>query len=144
MSLNRNSIQIKLLKSLLNSRKAIASRTIFDVSNLGDFEKKVRRSKRPVLVNFYASWCTPCKALMPRLKNIINEQRGHMEMARIDVDELTDLALSYDVVTVPSILIMHNGQELNRLEGLQPSEQIRNWLATVIKENAPDCIFVKK
>ncbi|EDW10437.1 thioredoxin, mitochondrial [Drosophila mojavensis] len=144
MSLNRNSIQIKLLKSLLNSRKTIASRTIFDVSNLSDFEKKVRRSKRPVLVNFYASWCTPCKALMPRLKCIINEQRGNMEMARIDIDELTDLALSYNVGTVPSILIMHKGQELNRLEGLQPSEQIRNWLATVIKESAPDCIFVKK
>lgn len=54
MSLNRNSIQIKVLKSLLNSRKAIANRSIFDVSNLSEFEKKVRRSKRPVLVNFYA------------------------------------------------------------------------------------------
>lgn len=81
---------------------------------------------------------------MPRLKSIISEQKGNMEMARIDIDELTDLALSYNVCTVPSILIMHKGQVLNRLEGLQSSEQIRNWLATVIKESAPDCIFVKK
>lgn len=66
-----------------------------------------------------------------------------MEMARVDVDELTDLALFYNVKKVPSILVMHNGEELNRLEGLQTSDLIRNWLSTVIK-GAPGCIFLKK
>ncbi|EDW60307.2 thioredoxin, mitochondrial [Drosophila virilis] len=140
MSAKMNSIQLRLLKHLLSRsyRNSPSKRAIFDIANMKEFEKKVKGSKLPVLVDFHASWCTPCKALTPRLANIISEQRGRLRMARVDIDEFTDLALDYNVGSVPSLLVMHNGKVLNRLVGLQTSEYIRNWLAKVIKNCSPN------
>ncbi|XP_034477120.1 thioredoxin, mitochondrial [Drosophila innubila] len=129
--------QMRLLKSLthLANAKPSVNRTIFDVQSIKEFEKKVKRSQKPVVVDFHASWCTPCKALAPRLENIVNEQRGRVHLARVDIDELTDLALDYDVGSVPSLLVMHNGRVLNRMEGLQSSESLRSWLNNVMRRS---------
>lgn len=58
-----------------------------------------------------------------------------MHLARVDIDELTDLALDYDVASVPSLLVMHNGKVLNRMVGLQSSEYLRNWLNKVVRRS---------
>jgi len=65
----------------------------------------------------------------------VNEQRGNVHLARVDIDELTDLALDYDVASVPSLLVMHNGKVLNRMVGLQSSEYLRNWLNKVVRRS---------
>ncbi|XP_002063845.3 thioredoxin C-1 [Drosophila willistoni] len=108
------------------------SRAIFDVETTKDFEKKVVQSDKPVVVDFHASWCTPCKALAPRLENIVSEQQGQVRLARVDVDEHCELALNYNVGSVPSLLVMHNGKVINRMVGLQTTEYIRDWLKKVM------------
>jgi len=65
----------------------------------------------------------------------VNEQRGNVHLARVDIDELTDLALDYDVASVPSLLVMHNGKVLNRMVGLQSSEYLRNWLNKIVRQS---------
>lgn len=65
----------------------------------------------------------------------MNEQRGNVHLARVDIDELTDLALDYDVASVPSLLVMHNGKVLNRMVGLQSSEYLRNWLNKIVRQS---------
>ncbi|KAM8713732.1 hypothetical protein ACLKA7_013972 [Drosophila subpalustris] len=129
--------QMRLLKSLahLASPKKSVKPTIFDVQSIKEFERKVKCSQKPVVVDFHASWCTPCKALAPRLENIVNEQRGRVKLARVDIDELTDLALDYEVGSVPSLLVMQNGKVLNRMVGLQSSENLRIWLNKVMRSN---------
>ncbi|EDV98272.1 thioredoxin, mitochondrial [Drosophila grimshawi] len=145
--------QLKFLKNVIGSsqicrnnyrRAATGKRTIFDVENIKDFENNVKRCEKPVVVDFHASWCTPCKALAPRVASIVSEQRGGIHLARVDIDELTELALDYQVGSVPSLLVMHNGKVLNRMVGLQTSEYIREWLGRVINTCAPDCSFIKK
>lgn len=82
---------------------------------------------------YYRSWCVPCKALQPRLESIVSEQRGQLRLARVDVDELADLALDYEISSVPSLIVMHNGNVLKKLVGLQPSEYLRDWLKKTVK-----------
>lgn len=65
----------------------------------------------------------------------MNELRGRVHLARVDIDELTDLALDYDVGSVPSLLVMHNGIVLNRMEGLQSSESLRSWLNNIMRRS---------
>ncbi|KAH8298451.1 hypothetical protein KR044_003482, partial [Drosophila immigrans] len=115
--------------------KPVASRNIFDVQTIKEFEQKVKRCDRPVIVDFHASWCTPCKALTPRLVNVVNEQRGRVHLARVDIDEFTDLALDYEVGSVPSLLVMQNGKVLNRMVGLQSSDYLRNWLNQIVRRS---------
>ncbi|ALC42764.1 CG8517 [Drosophila busckii] len=126
-----------MMKPLMQGYSTAAKQrtAIFDVETLKDFESKVKRSDKPVVVDFHATWCVPCKALEPRLKNIVSEQAGKVHLARVDIDELTELALDYDVGSVPSLLVMHNGKVLNRMVGLQTTECIRDWLNRVVKKS---------
>ncbi|KAH8418340.1 hypothetical protein KR222_000102 [Zaprionus bogoriensis] len=139
MASKSTNFSIRLLGNLykLSERrgynKAVAKKAIFNVASLKDFENKVKRSPKPVVVDFHASWCSPCRALEPRLVNIVSEQKGQVQLARVDVDELGELAMDYDVASVPSVLVMCNGKVINRMVGLHPSDYIRDWLKKVVK-----------
>ncbi|KAH8355048.1 hypothetical protein KR093_004549 [Drosophila rubida] len=134
----RNLINYISRLSHVAKTKPVVNRAIFDVSSVKEFEKKVKRSDRPVIVDFHATWCSPCKALAPRITNVVNEHRGHVHLARVDIDELTDLALDYKVVSVPSLLVMYNGKVLNRMVGLQSSDYLRDWLNEIVRRSNKD------
>ncbi|KAH8285626.1 hypothetical protein KR054_011827 [Drosophila jambulina] len=132
----RKSVEVNRLMDLLKAGRGMTSsgrRPIFDVETRKDFMQRVIKSDRPVVVDFHASWCCPCKALAPRLENIVSEQEGRVRLARVDIDELGDLALDYNVGSVPSLMVINKGKVVNRMVGLQTSEYIRKWLAKVVK-----------
>ncbi|KAH8258033.1 hypothetical protein KR038_004865 [Drosophila bunnanda] len=132
----KRSAEVKRLVDLLKASRGMTSsgrRPIFDVETRKDFMQRVINSDRPVVVDFHASWCCPCKALAPRLENIVSEQEGRVRLARVDIDELGDLALDYNVGSVPSLMVINKGKVVNRMVGLQTSEYIRKWLAKVVK-----------
>ncbi|KAH8407800.1 hypothetical protein KR215_001432 [Drosophila sulfurigaster] len=106
---------------------------IFKVQSPEDFENKVKKSQTPVVVDFFATWCNPCKMLTPRIESIVGEQAGSIKLAKVDIDEHTDLALDYDVAAVPVLVIMQNGKEVQRMVGLQDEDKIRAWVATAVK-----------
>ncbi|XP_017022829.1 thioredoxin, mitochondrial [Drosophila kikkawai] len=109
-------------------------REIFKVQSAEDFDKKVKNSQQPVVVDFFATWCNPCKLLTPRIENVVGEQKGSIKLAKVDIDEHSELALDYDVAAVPVLVVMQNGKEVQRMVGLQDEDKIRAWVAAAVKQ----------
>ncbi|CAD0200704.1 unnamed protein product [Chrysodeixis includens] len=101
---------------------------IVKIQSTDDFKDKVINSKVPVVVDFFATWCNPCRLLTPRLESIISENKGKVVLAKVDIDEQTDLALDYEVSSVPVLVAIKNGKVLHRLVGLQDTDKLRKWI----------------
>ncbi|XP_055319990.1 thioredoxin C-1-like isoform X2 [Sitodiplosis mosellana] len=106
---------------------------IFTVQSVEDFNEKVRKSKTPVVIDFYATWCNPCKALMPRIETVIQETNGAVDLAKVDIDELTEIADDFDVSSVPVLVVIKDGKVEKRMVGLQDTDKIRSWVQSAVK-----------
>ncbi|MBL0966266.1 thioredoxin [Blastomonas sp. UPD001] len=82
------------------------------------FEAEVLQSQIPVLVDFHAAWCGPCKASAPALEDAAREFEGEIAFVKVDVDEEPTLARTYDVQGVPTFIVMKDGQPIERFQGL--------------------------
>ncbi|OUR95765.1 thioredoxin [Halobacteriovorax marinus] len=94
-----------------------------------DFNEKVLLSNKTVLVDFYADWCGPCKALAPTLNEIANEQSEATTIVKVDVDASQDLAAKYGVRGMPTMLIFKDGEIKGTLVGNQPKQTILSSLS---------------
>ncbi|XP_061387888.1 thioredoxin, mitochondrial [Musca vetustissima] len=108
---------------------------IFKVQSLEDFENKVKKSDKVVIVDFFATWCNPCKMLTPRIESIVGEKAGAVKLAKVDIDEHSELALDYDVAAVPVLMAMKGGKVVNRMVGLQDTDKLRAWIDKTVEEN---------
>jgi len=97
--------------------------------NQENFETIVAQSDRPVLVDFWAEWCGPCKMLNPVLKDIAAEAGGRVAIAKINVDEEPELASRFRVQSIPTLVVFKNGAEQSRLVGLAPKRKILEQLS---------------
>ncbi|MBQ6387456.1 MAG: thioredoxin [Ruminococcus sp.] len=91
------------------------------------FEKEVMQSDRPVLADFYANWCGPCKMLRPVLEEI-SDERQDVKFVSVDIDEEDDLAEQFEVSAIPCVVLIKDGEEVNRSVGLVPREAIEELL----------------
>ena len=92
-----------------------------------DFEEIVLKSTKPVLVDFNATWCGPCRMLKPTLMEVAAE-RSDVTVVGIDVDDNSDLASEYGVYSIPCLVLFKDGAEVDRSVGLVPKESILNLL----------------
>uniref|UniRef100_A0A1L8E071 Putative thioredoxin mitochondrial n=2 Tax=Nyssomyia neivai TaxID=330878 RepID=A0A1L8E071_9DIPT len=108
---------------------------IYKIQTQEEFTEKVTKSTTPVIVDFFATWCGPCKMLTPRIESIIQENDGKISLLKVDVDEHSDLALDYDVSSVPVLVAFNKGKEENRIIGLQDTDKLRKWVGDVVNKS---------
>jgi thioredoxin 1 len=89
-----------------------------------DFDSEVISANLPVLVDFTAVWCGPCKMLEPIVEQLAQEWEGKVKIVKLDVDENADLAMQYQIMGVPTLILFSNGQPLERMTGYQPKQRI--------------------
>ena len=96
-----------------------------------DFETTVLSAGVPVLVAFYADWCAPCKMVAPMLDEIAREQIGNMLVTKGDTDAAPDIAMTYEIRSIPTLIIFRGGQEIARSVGFEP-ELVRDLVERVL------------
>lgn len=101
--------------------------------NKDNFTSDVLQSELPVLVDFWAPWCGPCKAIAPVIQNVANEYEGKMVVGKLNVDDEAGLASQYSIMSIPSLLIFSGGVVVEQIVGLTTIEKIREKLKSVIK-----------
>ena len=101
------------------------------------FENEVIKSSEPVLVDFFATWCGPCKMVGPVLEKMSNDYEGRVKFAKLDIDTAESLAMKYNVFSVPSMLVFKNGEEAGRIVGALPPSEISKKLDEYIKSQTP-------
>ena len=116
----------------------IATSTDFGRNNMSEilelndenFTKEVKLSEKSVvLVDFYATWCGPCQMMHPILEEVAKEEQlNHVKFCRVDVDKAPRMAARYGIISVPTLLVFHQGQIVNMQVGLQTKENLENMV----------------
>jgi thioredoxin 1 len=96
--------------------------------NDDNFDDQVARADGPILVDFWATWCGPCKVIAPRLEEIAGELAGQARVAKVNVDENGDLANRFGIRSIPTLIVFKDGKVVDQMVGAAPKEQIRRML----------------
>lgn len=94
-----------------------------------NFEEEVLKAEQPVLVDFWATWCGPCRMLAPTIAKIAEEQEGKVKVCKLDVDECPTLAAKFSISSIPTLMVFENGQVKASSVGVQSKSQIERMFA---------------
>ncbi|XP_077980034.1 thioredoxin, mitochondrial-like [Glandiceps talaboti] len=133
---------------LARSRRLLSSRNIpttsaflhtssicrksFNIQDTEDFTERVINSDTPTIVDFHASWCGPCKILGPRLEKVIAAKDGKVQLAKVDIDDNTDLAMEYGVSVVPTVIAMKKGDKVDEFVGVQDEVEVKSFVEKLL------------
>ncbi|MBI2902460.1 MAG: thioredoxin [Candidatus Methylomirabilis oxyfera] len=101
------------------------------------FDTEVLRSEIPVLTDFWAAWCGPCKTVAPILEEIAEEYDGELKIAKLDVDENAEAARRYGVRSIPTLILFMHGQSVERLVGAMPKEHLLSRIRPHLEHTYP-------
>lgn len=94
-----------------------------------EFQSKVLDAAEPVLVDFFATWCGPCKMIAPTIDEVAAEVEGRARVVKVDIDASPDVAGRYGVMSVPTLMVFKNGQPVRQAVGVQPKQNLLAMLA---------------
>jgi thioredoxin 1 len=98
-----------------------------------NFETEVLKSDRPVLVDFWAPWCMPCKIIAPAIERIAEEMDGKLKVSKSNVDEAPGIATDLSVLNIPTLVLFRDGKEVSRMIGVNSKEAIEAKIKSVIE-----------
>ena len=93
------------------------------IINKNNFQNEIMDSDKPVLLDFWASWCAPCRRVVPIIEEIANE-RPDIKVGKINVDEQPELASKFGIMSIPTLVVMKNGKIVQQVSGVRPKEAI--------------------
>ena len=93
-----------------------------------NYEEEVLKSDKPVLIDFYADWCGPCRMMSPIIDEIAEEMEGKIKVGKINVDDNQELAMEYGVMSIPTIVVIKNGQVEKTFVGVRDKDEIKEAL----------------
>ncbi|NLM62463.1 MAG: thioredoxin [Clostridiales bacterium] len=93
-----------------------------------NFQREVMESDKPVLLDFFANWCGPCRIISPII-NRIAEEIPDVKVGKVDVDEQRELAMAFNIMSTPTLVVVKNGKVVNRATGVRPKQQILSMLS---------------
>ena len=96
--------------------------------NANNFDEEVMHSDKPVLIDFWASWCGPCKMMSPVIDEIAEEMGDSIKVCKINIDEEQNLAVKYNVMSFPTFIVLKDGKEVDRSVGVQSKDEIKGML----------------
>ncbi|MBP1764580.1 MAG: thioredoxin [Firmicutes bacterium] len=105
---------------------------VITISSQDEFEEKVIKADKPVLVDFWAPWCGPCKMVGPEVEAVAESYAEKVIVAKVNVDDFAPLAGKYAVMGVPTLLMIKNGKEVSRIVGYRPRKDISTALDAIL------------
>ncbi|MCL2669616.1 MAG: thioredoxin [Syntrophaceae bacterium] len=101
-----------------------------DVVHVGDddFDDKILKADLPSLVDFWAPWCGPCKAIGPNIEALATQYKGRLKVAKVNIDDNPKMTQAYGVMSVPTLILFKEGKVLDTLVGLVPKERLEDFL----------------
>jgi putative thioredoxin len=129
MDENLERIKREKLKKLVERMKNDKMQIEIEVND-GNFQERVieQSKKIPVVVDFWASWCTPCLILGPVIEKLAKEYNGKFILAKANVDENRTTSQKYGIMSIPSVKLFKNGKVFDEFVGAMPEESVRNWI----------------
>ena len=94
----------------------------------GNFEQEVLKSEQPVLVDFWAEWCMPCRLLAPTIEKIAKEYAGKVKVGKVDTDSNRDVSIKYGISAIPTVILFKDGQVAQKFVGLRQERDFRDAL----------------
>lgn len=101
---------------------------------LGTYKKEVTESKTLVIIDFYADWCGPCKLMAPVFEELSEEYKSKLKFMKLDTEAEMTLASQFGVRSIPTLVIMNKGKEVDRLVGFMPKEMLKKQIDAVLKK----------
>lgn len=98
------------------------------ILNEANFEVEALRSEQPVLVDFFATWCPPCRKLAPIVEEIAEDYAGRVKVAKLNIDEARSVAIKYGVSSIPTLILFKNGEPAHRIVGYVPKQDVEKLL----------------
>ena len=97
-----------------------------------NFEKEIVNSDKPVLVDFWAPWCMPCKIIAPAVEKIADEMKGKVKVMKANVDDAPEVATELSILNIPTLILFKSGKEIARIIGVNSKEAIENKINSLI------------
>jgi len=97
-----------------------------------DFDAEVLKSSQPVVVDFWAEWCGPCKQIGPALDEIAGAMNGKVKIVKLNVDENPATAAKYGIMSIPTLMLFKNGELASRQVGAAPKQKLEQWITTAV------------
>ena len=108
-----------------------------ELHSSADFDRLVAKSSLPVVVDYWAPWCGPCRMVTPELQGVAARQSGHLIVVKVNTDELSDLGQRFNIRSIPTLAVFAGGKEAARTTGARPASEIEAFVTQATKAAQP-------